>query len=201
MNSASSVWMTARRAFVVLTLFAAMIVCTAILQPTVSAAGNISGTVYIDYNMNGARNTSAAAPNRAIDKGIAGITISAYDQSGVLQGSSVTSATGAYTIAATGTGPYRIEFTGLPSGYFPSQIGTNNASTIRFVPNGNSSGIDLGILSAAEYCQNDPVLVTTCFVGTVSGTSVDPVLISFRTLPARQARPTARALQLRPLTL
>lgn len=143
---------------------------------TAQASGTITGTVYIDYNMNGARNTGAAAPNYAVDAGLGGVTVTAYDSGGTAQGSATSCVglnnptvfctgnnDGAYSLAATGTGPYRIEFTGIPAGYSPSAVGTNNASTVRIVPNGNSSNVDLGIIEAKEYCQNNPFIVTNAY--------------------------------------
>ena len=129
------------------------------------AGGAISGTVYIDYNMNGIRETSGIAPNYAVDAGASGVTVTAYDSSGTARGTVNTSATGTYTLNATGTGPYRLEFTNLPSGYNPSAVGTNNATNVRFVPDGNSSNVDFGIVFAETYCQNNPDLFTSCFVG------------------------------------
>ncbi len=130
----------------------------------VEAAGTISGTVYIDYNMNGAMDTSGTAPNYAVDKGNGPVTVTVYDSNGVQQGTGTAAANGTYSIIATGTGPYRVEFSSLPSGYFPSSVGTNNDSAVQFVPNGNSSGVDFGIVSQKEYCQNNPDLVTNCYI-------------------------------------
>ncbi len=127
------------------------------------ASGVITGTVYIDYNMNGVNNTSGAAPNFAIDSGAGGVTVTAYDSSGTLHGTATTNSNGTYTLNATGTGPYRIEFTNLPSGYFPSEVGANNATSVRIVPNGNSSNIDFGIVRPDEYCQNNPDIITNVF--------------------------------------
>jgi hypothetical protein len=123
--------------------------------------------------MNGARDTSGAAPNFAIDDGIGGVTVTAYDAAGAAQGTATTctangnptafctgSNNGAYSLSATGTGPYRIEFTALPSGYSPSATGANNASTVRFIPDGASANIDLGVARDADYAQNDAMLAT-----------------------------------------
>ncbi|NNE65787.1 MAG: hypothetical protein HKN33_04410 [Pyrinomonadaceae bacterium] len=144
-----------------------------------AAAGTISGTVYIDYNMNGVRDTSGVSPNIAVDKGFAGVTATAYDSAGVNRGSDVSDSSGNYSISATGFGPYRVEFTGIPSGYKPSVIGSNNGSAVRFIPGDNATGISLGVVSEKDYCQNNPILATTCFVGTANGNSTDPVLVSF----------------------
>lgn len=142
------------------------------LTRTSSANGTISGTVYIDYNMNGARNTSGAAPNYAVDTGVAGVTVTAYDSTGAVSGSTVTMAGGTYSLTASGTGPYRVEFTNLPPGYFPSAVGANNSSAVIFVPDGNSSGNDLGLINQRDYCENDPTLVTNLYVDgdSVNGT-------------------------------
>ncbi len=127
------------------------------------ASGVITGTVYLDYNMNGVNNVSGAAPNYAIDSGIAGITVTAYDGAGVARGTAISLVNGTYTLNALGTGPYRIEFTNIPAGYSPSAVGANNASTIRIVPNGNSSNVDFGIVRPDDYCQNNPEFITNVF--------------------------------------
>lgn len=127
------------------------------------ASGVISGTVYVDYNMNGVNNSSGAAPNYAVDSGIGGVTVSAYDAAGVLRGTAVSGSTGAYVLNASGTGPYRIEFTNIPAGYYPSEVGANNASSVRIVPNGNSSAVDFGIVRPIEYCQNNPFIYTNVY--------------------------------------
>jgi len=130
----------------------------------------ITGVVYHDFNSNGRRDTAATLPNdgsgsigAAIDAGLANVTVTAYDAAGVQRGSATTSATGAYTLSASGTGPYRIEFTNFPPGYEPGAQGTDNGSTVRFVPDGNSSNIDLGLVLPAAYCQDNPQLATSCF--------------------------------------
>ncbi|MEW6126182.1 MAG: C25 family cysteine peptidase [Acidobacteriota bacterium] len=149
------------------------------LRKPVYAAGNISGTVYRDFNANGTRDTSGTAPNLAIDSGVQGVVVTAYDSSGTQRGTTTTGATGAYTLAASGTGPYRIEFTSLPAGYFPAPSGTNNSSTVRFVPDGNSSNIDLGILKPSDYSQNNPFLVTPCYING-NNTGADDVLVAYK---------------------
>ena len=134
---------------------------------TSQASGTISGTVYIDYNMNGVRETTGTAPNLAIDGGLGGVTVTIYAPNGATK-SATTSATGTYSIdtaasPALPNGPYRIEFTNLPAGYYPSEIGTNNASTVRFVPNGTSNNNDLGVVVPSNYCQTNPLAIHNVF--------------------------------------
>lgn len=100
-----------------------------------------------------------------MDKGIANVIVRAYDSSGILQGTATTLANGSYTLNMTGTGPYRLEFdtSTFPSNYQSGPVGANNGSTVRFIPNGNATGIDLGIALPTEYCQNNPLLAVSCF--------------------------------------
>ena len=146
------------------------------------ASGTITGTVFRDYNANGVRDTGGTAPNFAIDAGVQSVTVTAYDAAGVSRGTATTAANGTYSLSATGTGPYRIEFTNLPSGYLTGPHGTNNNSSVQFVPDGNSSNINLGIASSLDYVQNDPELVTSCYVfgaQNAAAVATDPVLVTF----------------------
>jgi len=132
----------------------------------INAAGVISGTVYHDYNMNGVRDTVATEPNYAVDAGVPGVTVTVIASNGATK-STTTAANGTYSIdtsaaPALPSGPYRVEFTSLPGGYYPSSVGTNNATTVRFT-DGPASGIDLGILEPREYSQNIPFLMTQVF--------------------------------------
>lgn len=136
------------------------------------AAGTISGTVFQDYNGNGTRDLTTTIPsvgsgvtNAAVDRGLGGVTVTAYTGAGAVAGTATTAADGAYTLSASGTGPYRVEFSGLPTGFQPGPVGSNNGSTVRFVGDGNSANVNLGIHLPTEYCQNNPDLVTSCFRG------------------------------------
>ena len=151
------------------------------VSPTV-ASGTISGTVFLDYNQNGAMDTSGTSPNYAVDIGVSGVVVTAYDASGVSRGTATTNSSGIYSLSATGTGPYRLEFTSLPSGYYAGATGTNNASTVRFVADGSSSGNDLGLSRPEDYSQNRPDLATSCYVygDQVTGTyNSNKALLSF----------------------
>lgn len=132
-----------------------------------AAAGVISGTVYFDYNMNGVRNTTGTNPNYAVDGGVSGVTVTVYSSTGASK-SATTAANGTYSIntataPALPAGPYRVEFTALPSGYSPTIAGSSDATTTRFVNDGGSSTVDLGIVSGSTYSQNVPFLMTQVF--------------------------------------
>ncbi len=158
------------------------------------AAGPISGRVFEDFNGNGVYDTTITLVNdggvgvtpAAVDRGVAGVQVQAYNSAGVPQGGPVvTNAAGLYTLTTTGAGPYRVEFTALPAGYQPSAVApgaTGNGSTVQFVADGNVGNVNLGILDPANFCQNNPTLLTSCFVfgNNVTGSfNNNPVLVSF----------------------
>ncbi len=125
----------------------------AVASPPTPAAGKVSGTVFADYNGNGVKNSG--------DTGINSVVVTAYDSAGA--SCQTTSANGgAYSIdtltcnagSALAAGQYRVEFT-LPSSLSylaPSAVGTNNATTVRFV-NAGVNTLDVGFLNPADYVQ------------------------------------------------
>lgn len=139
-----------------------------------SISGTITGLVFKDFDGDGLYDTSggtAAAP-AAVDVGVSGVVVTAYDSLGNAVGSAVTIANGTYSLSATGTGPYRVEFTGLPSGHTPSarsagSFGGNTASTagstVHFVQDGNTSDVNLAITKPSEYCENNPEICSQLY--------------------------------------
>jgi hypothetical protein len=173
-----------------LILFTAALIAAPIFTWKAAASGSISGSVYIDYNANGIKDTTSTVANNgagsvrvAVDGGAGGVEVRAFDSTGAnvtTTGFVTTLANGNFSLSASGTGPYRIEFSNLPAGYSPSAIGANNASTVRFVPDGTSTNVDLGITSNFQYSQDAPELYTACYsFGAANGANAnDPVLIS-----------------------
>lgn len=152
-------------ATIALFLFAALAV------GSVYAAGTISGTAYRDFNGNGAKETG--------EVGIGGIQVAVFDSLNASQGTATTAANGTYSISAGGSGPYRVEFT-IPAAlsvYQPSASGTDNDTSIQFVPDGTSSGVDFAVNYPSDFCQNNPDLCVSTYVtgsrtdGSVSGLS------------------------------
>jgi subtilisin-like proprotein convertase family protein len=129
--------------------------------PTVIAIpGHIIGYVFQDYDSDGTKDSGPV-----VDGGVANVTVTAYDAAGATF-SAVTDSTGAYDIdASAGTGPFRVEFTNLPSGYYPtyhnSNSGSNSAApnstattagtTVQFVPTAGVSNVNLGINRPLNY--------------------------------------------------
>jgi hypothetical protein len=161
-------------------------------------SGAISGRVFQDFNGNGTYDTTTTILNNgsgsigvAIDLGVAGVTVTVYDSAGAARGSATTAASGSYAVSATGTGPYRVEFTGLPIGFQPSvrstdsTLGgttTNAGSTVQFVNDLNTSDVNLGVNYPTDYSQNNPEVVASLYAegSQTSGVSAtQSVLVSF----------------------
>lgn len=137
-------------------------------QKTLS--GNITGRVFQDYNSNG--NYDTASGLNSIDTGVAGVTVTAYDSMGAASGSAVTGSNGNFSLAAGGTGPYRLEFTDLPEGYQPSARSTNSlfggsasnsGSTVQFAADGGTTHVNVALSRFEDYCQNNPEMVISRF--------------------------------------
>lgn len=150
-----------------------------------AAAGTITGTVFQDFNSDGARDVaktigSGGSGNTALanDRGIAGVTVTAYDSSNAVAGTATTGADGNYSLNAAGNAPYRIEFTAIPSGFQPGPAGADSKTTVQFIADNNASNVSLGLVIPAEFCQDNPTLVTGCYVGGDQN-SDSPVLVSF----------------------
>lgn len=152
------------------------------------AAGAVTGTVYRDYNANGVRDTR--------EPGLGGITVRAFNAAGGIVASATTNpvcisagapaatctgvntpAPGSYTLGSLADGSYRIEFlssTSSPdnSGLKPGAFGTGNGTSVQFITvAGGAVSVNASFNSPRDYCQNNPRLVTSCYIqGNQSGT-------------------------------
>ncbi len=147
-----------------------------------SAAGTYSGRVFKDFNSNGDYNTAGDTTNPAVDIGVSGVTATLYDSGNAARGTANTAADGTFSIVSTGAGPYRVEFTNLPSGFLPSARSTdsvsggtttNAGSTVQFVPNSGTANINLALNVPDDYCQNNPLVCNAMYlVGNVDGAAL-----------------------------
>jgi hypothetical protein len=179
-----------KNALLLTLLCAAAFTCLAIIRSSVSASAtaaatstiNVYGRVFQDYNGNGVYDISGSASSPAIDDGIAGVVVTAYDPNNAACGTTTTfpgtpAVKGTYNLTVTGTGPYRIEFTNLPAGYFPSASSVdsdsivtpgislpNAGTTEQFIPNQTTEGINLGVNYPSDYCQNNPDICINQYV-------------------------------------
>src|SRR5262249_14186880 len=92
--------------------------------------------------------------------------------------SGVSGADGSYSLTTSGAGPYRVEFSNIPAGFQPGPHGVGVGTTVQFVPDGNSSNINLALVVPQEHCQNNPSLVTSCYVRGPQNVNSE-VIISF----------------------
>ena len=139
------------------------------LSPAAFAA--ISGTVFQDFNSNGQRDLGGVAA--AVDRGIGGVSVRAYDVSGACGVAATTSSVpvslGSFTLNVTGcsaAAPLRVEFTGYPAGLQPSfhsrassgaPVATRGGTTVQFVADG-ASNVEVGLNAPVAFCQDDPLV-------------------------------------------
>ena len=137
---------------VVLTLAAGLSSAIPGLGGVANAASSISGVAFLDSNFDGVNNEGAG--------GVSGISVKVYDDSGSEAGSSTTDAGGLFTVTATGSGPYRVEFTGFPAGM---QAGKGPDTTVQFVASGSQDPVNLPVVAPSDYCGSVQSVATTCF--------------------------------------
>ena len=140
------------------------------LEDRLTPTGAITGRAFLDFNANGILDTSTITNNGAgtitgtADQGVPGIIVRAFDGNNAAQGSATTDSTGNYTLNATATGPYRLEFS-TPSGgtYFGPQ-GTGSGTAVQFVNDGPSANVNLSITSPESVTtETNPYLWTSIY--------------------------------------
>lgn len=147
---------------------------------TQAANAQVSGTIFRDFDADGARDSTS---NHIKEVGLAGVTVTAYNAVNASVGSATTGTFGTYTITGV-SGTVRIEFTGLQTGDFSSKAGgtsvqfvtapatnvnfavnypadynTGAASTNAFVPsffNGDATATPPGSTAGIEYFMKFP---------------------------------------------
>ena len=114
------------------------------------ATGQITGAVFNDYNDDGYRNLISTPQFPALDAGVPGIAVAAYNSANTAVASTTTNANGLYTLTTNLPAgvPLRIEFTGYKMLNYESGVhGPNNNSSLRFVTTSDATitNIDFGI--------------------------------------------------------
>jgi uncharacterized repeat protein (TIGR01451 family) len=129
----------------------------------------VSGTVFHDYNSNGLRDTGSTST--ATDRGVAGVTVRAFDAAGACGTPATSNASGGYSVTTTGcaAGTLRLEFSTLPAGLLPSfharpSSGPTTAAqagtTVQFAADGTSN-LEVALNAPDTFCQNDPQLAVS----------------------------------------
>jgi hypothetical protein len=140
-----------------------------IAVPTIAQnLDTVAGTVFRDYNANGVRD--------AREPGVGGITVTAYDTNGIVD-QTTSAADGSYTLTISTNLAVRVEFTQLPNLLRPGPAGADSRTTVAFATS-PATNVDVGVNNPSHYCQDNPQMVTSCFVfGDQTGQ--DPALVTF----------------------
>ena len=108
---------------------------------------SVAGTVFLDLNRNGRRDSS--------DRGLAGGTVALFDGAGTLLQSVTTDASGAYTFTTLPAGTYSVQLTASPGGFIPLG-GTSTSASVTLAlgsttPGNALSGIDFGLTGRKRF--------------------------------------------------
>ena len=119
-------------------------------------ADTASGVVFNDYNGDGAQGAN--------ELGVAGVMVTAYAADGSEVAQTTTAANGSYSLTNIPNGTQvRLEFSDFPLGYEPGPAGPSSDTTVQFA-NSNTTTATLGLNRPANYCQDNPTLVTSCYI-------------------------------------
>lgn len=151
---------------------------------------SITGTVFQDFNANGLidtgpvqSNTGLGSSPTATDRGLGGVSVTAFDSNNAVAAAATTNADGTYSLATNVAGPYRVEFTNLPLGVSFGPQGPSNGSSVQFVGGPNAFNVNLSLVRPEDYSPNNPNIVTSqYFVGGTATTDLNPgatTIISF----------------------
>ncbi len=148
-------------------------------DPCVTASGTLGGSVFEDFNANGAMDAGD-------DKGIAGITVNLFgcnsDGSSISLGGTTTDENGDYFfLGLDDNSRYRLEFIVPPSldRYEPTSGIANNYTTVQFAMP-NTCGVNLGLNILSSFCQANPMIMTTCYArGSITSTPNEPTIVGY----------------------
>ncbi len=131
-------------------------------------AQTVSGTVYRDFNGDGVKATGTTATTSTAgytETGVPGVLVTAYNTSGAVAATAVTSSNtatmGTYTLSLA-AGSYRLEFTNFQEGDFDGFKGSGTGTSIQFVTS-PATNANLAINYPGNYCQGNPFLITSCY--------------------------------------
>ncbi len=157
------------------------------MLPTLALAQTITGTVFRDFNADGAYTAIPVSGTFAYgEPGVGGVRVTAYNASGAVSASAISSTVaasmGAFTLnVGAATGPFRVEFTGLSTSDFDGAKAAANNTSVQFAAAG-ASGINFGLNYPADFCQTNPELAINCYVygnQTSGPNSTSDVIVSF----------------------
>ena len=142
------------------------------LFTSMTTFGQVSGTIFKDFNANGTKDVSTSFN----EVGIPGVSVTATNATGgpltvtYTGGGTATNGTGAYSVTGGTLGQIRLVFT-MPDGYTFASNGALGATTVVFPTTATQN---LALNSPEDYWNNstqaDPTLVVSCYTnGTFNG--------------------------------
>ena len=125
--------------------------------PVVCNTDGLGGTVYKDFNANGAQDGGESI-------GLDNIAVTGYTAGGGVH-TTTTDVFGKWVLnIPSDEYPVRVEFSNLTAEYGKgSVVGTNNATTTQFYST-SSCTADLGLLEPSTFCQANPFLAVPCYI-------------------------------------
>ena len=130
---------------------------------------DMGGTVWADWNYDGIKNESSLV-------GVANISVVVYNCDGTELGNTTTNADGDWSLdissrtTCNGCDDVRVEFHNLPAGYESTFSGTDGGTSVQYI-DGPGCGVDMGIAHPSDFCQDNPKIMTNCYI---VGRSDDP---------------------------
>lgn len=134
-----------------------------VIIATTSVKGQVSGSVFIDYDANGKRTNS-----NPTEPGVAGVKVQIYVGMNSVLFTTVTDTLGNYSFSAVQVPKdtmARIEFSNFPETFSASIVGTDNNTSVQFIK-APATNILLGITNDDEFCRDGdgPKVGTACYV-------------------------------------
>jgi SdrD B-like domain len=158
------------------------VIVAGVAMISLHAHAAITGSIFRDYNFNGARDAFSGTGAGSLEPGVGGITLRLYDSAGAVVSTTVSAtladclagagapttdtctrgtaplSEGSYSLTASGTGPWRVEMdaTTLPIFLVQSARGTSgsfNATSVQFVVNAAAVANFAVINAGADFCS------------------------------------------------
>lgn len=151
-----------------------------------AAHANISGKIFNDFNANGAFDSGSGVN----ETGIAGVSVKAFDASGIQVGPTATSAAdGSYALTGLSNGKtYRVEFSW---GNAWLKEGVAGGTSVQFAANG-TTGVNAALSNPEQYCEVNPKVAVTRMIP--DNQTAKPVVLSFDYNSSGENRSTLTAL-------
>ncbi|MCW1968021.1 MAG: DUF11 domain-containing protein, partial [Anaerolineae bacterium] len=135
----------------------AVVTVANVITAAAVSPGLITGTVFIDVTGDGLKSTNAYVT----ETGVMSVTVTAYNKDGACLPSTQTDVKGVYTFTSPSCqGPWRLEFSDLPIGYYPSKhgsVGATNSTSVQFV-NSVPAQVNFGVMIPNYYYPAMPAV-------------------------------------------